>query len=192
VTAGDKRKNKVSLGILAGGQAMRLNGANKAFLRYEGEYLIQRIVNGLGTGFADSLVSARETDSRFNEMGLETVLDKREAFSGPLAGIEALLETVESDFLLTIPVDIKFMPVALIQSWLDQPCAPGMVLQDMNGLQPLLALWHVDSAKIVVSDALDQEQKSVQSVVTRLGMKTIQRTDFQIGNLNTPRDFETP
>jgi len=192
VKAGDKCNSKVSLGILAGGQALRLNGASKAFLRYEGEYLIQRIVNSLAKGFADHLVSARETDSRFNDMGLKPVLDKREAFSGPLAGIEALLETVESDFLLTIPVDIKFIPVELIQSWLDQPCTPGMVLQDMNGLQPLLALWHVDSAKIVVSDALDQDEKSVQSVVTRLSMKTIHRTDFQIGNLNTPLDFETP
>ena len=190
--AGDKCKNKISLGILAGGQALRLNGASKAFLRYEGEYLIQRIVNSLAKGFADHLVSARETDSRFNDMGLKPVLDKREAFSGPLAGIEALLQTVESEYLLTIPVDIKFIPVELIQSWLGRPCTTGMVLQDMNGLQPLLALWHVDSAKIVVSDALNQAEKSVKSVVTRLSMKTIQRTDFQIGNLNTPRDFETP
>ncbi len=184
--------DQISLGILAGGQATRLNGANKAFLRYENEYLVQRIVNRLNVGFVDRLISARENDSRFHEMGLKVVQDKREAFSGPLAGIEALLEATTSAFLLTVPVDIQFIPVEILLSWLVQPESPGMVLRDMNGLQPLLALWHVDSARIAVSDALNNQEKSVHSVTTRLNLKIIHRTDFQIGNLNTPQDFETP
>jgi len=67
-----------------------------------------------------------------------------------------------------------------------------MVLQDMNGLQPLLALWHVDSARIKVSNSLDRQEKSVQSVIKSLHFSITERTDFQIGNLNTPLDFETP
>lgn len=184
--------DQVSLGILAGGQASRLNGANKAFVRYENEFLVQRILNNLHSGFADSLVSTRENDSRFHEMGLKPVLDKREGFSGPLAGIEALLEATTSEFLLTIPVDIKYVPTELIRSWAERPASPGMVLHDLNGLQPLLALWHVDSARIAVSAALDRQEKSVNSVTKSLNLEIIHRTDFQIGNLNTPRDFETP
>lgn len=187
-----KSYEKISLGILAGGQASRLNGANKAFLRYENEYLVERILNRLNVGFLDRLVSTRENDARFNQLGLKPVLDKREAFSGPLAGIEALLEATNSEFLLTIPVDIKFVPTELILSWLDRPARPGKVLHDMNGLQPLLALWHVDSVKIAVSEALDRQEKSVHAVIENLRLKIIQRTDFQIGNLNTPRDFEIP
>lgn len=187
-----KLYDRVSLGILAGGQALRLQGADKAFLKYENEYLAQRILNKLNVDFADRFISSREVDIRFADMGLKAVLDKREAFSGPLAGIEALLEITESEFLLTIPVDIKFVPTDLLISWINKPETPGMVLQDQNGLQPLLALWHVEGAKIAVKEALKNNEKSVKSIITELKLNIIHRTDFQIGNLNTPQDFETP
>jgi len=184
--------HNVSLGILAGGQATRLKGADKAFLQYENQYLCRRILDRINVGFADRFISTRQIDFRFRAMDLVPVFDKREAFSGPLAGIEALLDACKSDYLLTIPVDLKYLPVDCICSWLDQPVAPGMVLQDMNGLQPLLALWHVDSARIKVSNSLDRQEKSVQSVIKSLHFSITERTDFQIGNLNTPLDFETP
>lgn len=187
-----KLYDSISLGILAGGRASRLNGADKAFLRYENDYLSQRILDRLEIGFADRLISTREADNRFQKMALIPVLDRREPFSGPLAGIEALLEAATGEYLLTVPVDIKYIPSELLLSWLEQPEYPGMVLHDMNGLQPLLALWHVASARIAVSNALDKQEKSVHSVISRLNFNIIQRTDFQIGNLNTPRDFETP
>lgn len=185
------RDHKTSLGILAGGRASRLNGADKAFLLYENEYLSHRILDRLNFDFVERFISTRQIDDRFSEMNIVPVLDKRDAFSGPLAGIEALLAVSKSEFLLTIPVDIKFVPIELLSSWLENPVCPGMVLHDMNGLQPLLALWHVDTARIPVSEALDKQEKSVHSVISRLNFNIIHHTDFQIGNLNTPLDFET-
>lgn len=182
---------RISLGILAGGRAARLGGADKAFLLYENEFLCQRILNSLGARFADQLISTRGHDPRFHEMNLRAVIDGREKFSGPLAGIEALLEATESEYLLTVPVDIKYLPAETIQEWLDNPESPGMVLRDMNGLQPLLALWHVSSAKIAVTQALDKQELAVHKVIEQLNYKVANCADVQIGNLNTPRDFET-
>ncbi len=184
--------DRISLGILAGGRASRLEGVDKAFARYENQYLSQRILNLLDVGFRETFISARGADERFAAMNLQAVFDTRSSFSGPLAGIEALLNATNSEYLLTIPVDIKFLPMDLIADWLDNPQSPGHVLHDMNGLQPLLALWHVRGARIAVKQALDMQEKAVHSVVSRLNFKVITRTDVDIGNLNTPRDFETP
>ena len=187
-----KHYDRISLGILAGGRASRLDGADKAFVRYQGEYLSQRILNMLGVGFRELYISTRQPDQRFDAMNLHAVLDSRDAFSGPLAGIEALLDACDTEYLLTIPVDVKYLPVELIAGWLDDPREPGTVLQDVNGLQPLLALWHVPGARIAVKEALDKQEKAVHPLIPRLNLNIVTRTDIQIGNLNTPRDFETP
>ena len=181
-----------SLGILAGGRGLRLDGANKAFIRHENEYLSQRILNRLDIRFAAQLISAREPDDRYIQMNLQPVFDSRPAFSGPLAGVEALLEATKTEYLLSMPVDIKTLPLDVIAQWLDTPERPGLVLQDSNGLQPLLALWHVVDALPAVKQALDRKEKAVHSVISQLNFKIIPRTDIQIGNLNTPKDFQSP
>lgn len=183
--------DNINLGILAGGRASRLNGADKAFIRYQNEYLSQRILSMLDLRFAQQLISARELDPRFIDMNLQPVLDSRPSFPGPLAGVEALLGASEGEYLLTLPVDVKYVPVDLIVEWLDKPERPGHVLQDANGLQPLFALWHVDSCRIPVRSALDEGITAVHSLITQLNFKISTRTDIEIGNLNTPRDFET-
>ncbi len=180
----------ISLGILAGGRGSRLNGADKAFIRYQNEYLSQRILNKLDARFAAQLISAREHDARYLPMNLEPVFDKRTAFSGPLAGIEALLQATKTEYLLSLPVDIKYLPRELIEQWLVTPERPGLVLQDANGLQPLFALWHVASSLSVVTQSLDQHAQAVHLVISQLNFKIITRADIQIGNLNTPEDFE--
>jgi len=109
----------ISLGILAGGRGSRLNGADKAFVRHEDKFLCERILDKLQMRFAGKYISARKPDERYAAMNINPVFDKRTAFSGPLAGIEALLDACESEYLLTIPVDIKNIPVRLIEQWLD-------------------------------------------------------------------------
>ena len=182
----------ISLGILAGGRGSRLNGADKAFVRYEDEYLSQRILNMLDTRFSAQLISAREPDLRYAQMNLVPVFDKRAAFSGPLAGIEALLEACKTQYLLTVPVDIKCLPHELITQWLDKPECPGLVLQDTNGLQPLFALWHVRTGLPIVKQSLDHHAQAVHLVISQLNFKIITHADIQIGNLNTSKDLESP
>jgi molybdenum cofactor guanylyltransferase len=186
-----KPYERFSLGILAGGRASRLNNADKAFAFYQDKYLCQRISDSLDSVFQDKFISAREPDERFGAMNLQPVFDKRSPFSGPLAGIEALLEASGKDFVFTIPVDIKYLPMQLILEWLDNPERPGMLLRDGQGLQPLFALWHTASCLPTVRQALDKEQKAVNAVLSKLNFKIIDRTDIQIGNLNTPEDFRT-
>ncbi|MEO8002153.1 MAG: molybdenum cofactor guanylyltransferase, partial [Arenimonas sp.] len=182
---------RISLGILAGGRGLRLHGADKAFVRHEDKFLCERILDKLTFHFAGRFISAREPDDRYTAMNVIPVFDKRRAFSGPLAGIEALLDACKSEYLLSIPVDIKNVPIELIMQWIDNPVQPGIQLHDGNGPQPLFALWHVDSCLSAVSQALERHENAVHSVLSKLNFKFINRADIQIGNLNTPEDFNT-
>lgn len=182
--------DNISLGILAGGRASRLEGANKAFLRYENEFLCQRIMRQCASTFASHFISIRDHDARYQEMQLLPVVDLRPDFMGPLAGIEAMMAKCNTAFLLTIPVDIKHIPTDIIHSWLAKPEMPGMVLRDSEGLQPLLSLWHIASSQSAVKAALDRQEKAVYSLISQLNFKISIHPDSQIGNLNTPQDFE--
>jgi molybdenum cofactor guanylyltransferase len=167
-----------------------MQGVNKAFLRYQDDFLCQRILKQCAATFASQWISVREADARYEAMQLSPVFDLRPDFTGPLAGIEALMANCETDFLLCIPVDIKNIPVEVICAWLAHPEKPGLVFQDNEGLQPLLSLWHIPSSQSAVKAALDRQQKAVYSLVSQLNFKISVHTDLQIGNLNTPQDFE--
>jgi molybdenum cofactor guanylyltransferase len=186
-------KQSCTLGLLAGGQARRLNGANKALLKYQDEYLFVRILRQLDCDFAEKLISTQQPHGEFSNHHLRAVFDNPQhtAFSGPLAGIEALMQACNTDWLLTLPVDIKRLPPRLITAWLCDLKTPGCVVLDENGMQPLCSLWHVPSCKPAVIDALDDSRLSVQRLIADLQLSQLKIAHFSVGNLNTPEDFET-
>jgi molybdenum cofactor guanylyltransferase len=182
-----------TLGLLAGGQARRLNGANKALLRYQDEYLFVRILQQLDFSFAEKLISTQQAHDEFAKHDLRSIFDNPQhtAFSGPLAGIEALMLSCKTDWLLTLPVDIKRLPQQLINACLLTLDVPGISASDENGMQPLCTLWHVPSCKQAVSIALNESRLSVRAVIEELALAQLKIANFSFGNLNTAEDFET-
>jgi molybdenum cofactor guanylyltransferase len=182
-----------TLGLLAGGQARRLNGANKALLKYQDEYLFVRILQQLNYPFAEQLISTQQDSDLFSKQGLRAVFDSPQhtAFSGPLAGIEALMHACKTPWLITLPVDIKRLPNDLISAWLTSLELPGCSAADANGMQPLCTLWHVPSCQDAVSQALDDSKLSVKELITELQLPQLKIAHFLFGNLNTQDDFET-
>jgi molybdenum cofactor guanylyltransferase len=182
-----------TLGLLAGGQARRLNGANKALLKYQDEYLFVRILKQLNYPFAEQCISTQQSNDEFSKYGLRAVFDNPQhtAFSGPLAGIEALMHACKTDWLMTLPVDIKRLPDSLISAWLCDIAIPGCTASDENGLQPLCALWHVPSCIAGISQALDDSRLSVKDIIVELQLSQLKIANFSFGNLNTQEDFET-
>jgi molybdenum cofactor guanylyltransferase len=182
-----------TLGLLAGGQARRLNGANKALLSYQDELLFVRILKQLDFSFAEKLISTQQAHDEFAKYDLRSIFDNPQhtAFSGPLAGIEALMLSCKTDWLLTLPVDIKRLPLQLINACLVSLDIPGTSAADQNGIQPLCTLWHVPSCKQAVSVALNESRLSVRAVIEELGLAQLTIAKFSFGNLNTAEDFGT-
>jgi molybdopterin-guanine dinucleotide biosynthesis protein A len=182
---------RITLGILAGGQALRLDGADKALRHYQGRPLAQRCLDALGDGFADRLASYNGSAAAELPAALRVVPDLRKGYPGPLGGIEALLAATTSEWLLTVPVDLVEIPVDLDQRL--RACVAdghGVAARDAEGSQPLVALWPVASSRAAVTAALDAGERTVHRVQHALGFASCDLSPLRLGNLNTPGDFD--
>lgn len=182
-------RNKASLGILAGGQGLRLGGADKAFLKVEGKLQLQRILDSMTAGFAGILVSYNDAPPLEHQWpDLQWVRDEREGFQGPLAGLEALLIRTQTPWLLTVPVDIAWPSRRIAGTLLAGK--GGRVIEDADGCQPLVALWPVAAALVAVRAALDHGDRAVHALLEPLGMERVSIAPQRIGNLNTTQDLD--
>ena len=186
-------RSAVTLGILAGGQATRLGGADKAWQPFAGVSLIERTLAALHGDCAAALASYNGPPAAMTRLGLRAVGDLRPGFPGPLAGIESLLDACSTDWLLIVPVDLRQIPDRLRETMLE--CAHmagegrGVFACDIEGMQPLVSLWPVRDAIPVVRLALDQGRASVRRLQEDLRFVQCQLAPFRFGNLNSPADF---
>jgi molybdopterin-guanine dinucleotide biosynthesis protein A len=184
-------RGHVALGILAGGQARRLGGADKALARHRGQTLAQGTLAALGDGFAHVLISYNGASAALLPAGARVVADLRAGFPGPLGGVEALLNATHADWLLTVPVDLADIPEHLVDRLLAACIGDnGVAVHDAEGEQPLVALWPVESSRAPVSAALNAGERGVHRVQQILNFGVCELSPLCLGNLNTPADFD--
>jgi molybdopterin-guanine dinucleotide biosynthesis protein A len=184
----------ITLGILAGGRGARLGGVDKALLEFRGQRLLDRS--------ADSFADPADSDSpvllsRAGDgvaatviTGFQNVPDLRSGALGPLAGLEALLAATRTRWLLTTPVDLCDVPSGLgprLRACSGQPLA--CVVRDVDGLQPLVALWPVRTSLPAVRRALDAGRLSVHGLLGELPHVELDIRPERLGNLNRTEDF---
>src|SRR5690606_36649233 len=80
-----------TLGLLAGGRATRLDGADKAWLERRGQAQVLRLAQRVEAEVDAVLVSANRDLERYASHGLAAIADRR-AGLGPLGGLEVLAD----------------------------------------------------------------------------------------------------
>lgn len=180
-------RGDVTLGILAGGRASRLGGRDKAWLQRDGVPQVLRIARRFAGECGTVLVSANRDLPRYPEHGLVAVED-RIADIGPLGGIEALASACETIWLMTIPVDIVDANDCLLRT-LATAGGNGAVAEDEEGLQPLVALYRLESMRDAVAASVDARAFSVQAMQARIPLPRLRFAGLRFGNLNTPGDL---
>ena len=182
-------QSEVTLGILSGGRAMRLGGVGKAWLLRGGMPQVLRWQRRFAAEVSGTLVSANRDFPRYTDAGLEAVADRVAGDAGPLAGLDALLARCATAWLLTLPVDLVGVNECLLPTLAAEAGHAGAFAIDDDGVQPLVALWHVARARGAVVAALAQANHSVQSAQQALGMHGVRFAGVRFGNLNTPADL---
>ena len=177
----------LTLGILAGGQATRLGGRDKAWLVRDGVAQVVRLARQFAPHCTEVLVSANRNLPRYAEHGLHARAD-RVARIGPMGGLEVLANACTSTWLLTVSVDVLQLPDTLLPR-LAQAGGEGAVSCDDDGLQPLVALYRVDALRPALAAALAAQQHSVRQMQTVLGLPHVLFSGVHFGNLNTPEDL---
>lgn len=87
-----------------------MGGANKALLKFQGEYLFTYAVANLRPHCQDILVNANDNAEVFADLGHRVIGDGRFLHMGPLAGILAALKAASSDMVLVAACDQLALP----------------------------------------------------------------------------------
>jgi molybdopterin-guanine dinucleotide biosynthesis protein A len=177
----------VTLGLLAGGRATRLGGADKAWLLRNGVPQVVRLAQRFAPEVDAILVSANRDASRHAANGLTVVAD-RIADIGPLGGLDALARACATRWLLTLPVDVVAVNDCLLPT-LAAAGGHGAYAVDDDGVQPLVALWPAATVRDALPQVLASRDRSVQALQAQLGMAAVRLAGVRFGNLNTPADL---
>lgn len=178
-----------TLGILAGGRATRLGGADKAWLTRGGLPQVQRWQRRFAAETAAVLVSANRNLSRYADACLQAVTDRAPGDLGPVAGLDALLDACGTAWLLTVPVDLVGVNECLLPSLWAARDGNGAYAIDDDGAQPLVALWRVEAVRPVVTRAIAEGKGAIHALQEELGMRGVRFAGVRYGNLNTPEDL---
>ncbi|WP_372602886.1 molybdenum cofactor guanylyltransferase MobA [Actibacterium sp.] len=135
--------------ILAGGQASRMGGRDKALLPLAGRPLLAHVLDRLEPQVARVALSAAGDAARFERFGLPVLKDAGNDPAGPLAGILAGLEfaaTQGADHIVTVAVDTPFFPGDLVPQLLlaaESAGTPIALAASHGNLHPVFGLWPV-------------------------------------------------
>jgi molybdopterin-guanine dinucleotide biosynthesis protein A len=138
--------------ILAGGQARRLGGGDKALVEVGGRPLLAHAIDRLAPQVSDIVINANGELSRFDSFGLPVVADKVAGFAGPLAGVLAGLEWAaanapDCDRVVTVATDAPFFPEDLVARLADAAASENADLAcaaSGGRNHPVFGLWPVD------------------------------------------------
>jgi len=182
--------------VLAGGKSSRM-GADKAFLEFQGQTLLERALTVLG--HVCPRVAIVGDCNRFSTFG--SVVEDVYAGCGPLAGIHAALATSPAELNLMLAVDMPFVSADLLSylfSAAEQSGAVVTVPRTGKGFQPLCAVYRREFAS-VAAGALKAKKYKIDRLFECLAIRIIEEAELKKAgfseqdffNINTPGDRRT-
>lgn len=101
-------------------------GTDKAFVRLAGKPLIRHVIDCLAPQVRRLAISSNAPARSFAEFGMPVLADIHTGFQGPLAGIHAGLSAFPDDVVVSVAVDLPFLPADLAtrlhDGWDGQRC----------------------------------------------------------------------
>ncbi len=134
--------------VLAGGRSSRM-GRDKAMLELAGKPLVEHAVLKLRRICAQVAVLSSSTEvGQFAPAVADLHPD-----CGPMSGLEAALNHASGDWSLVLPVDVPFLPTAMLYGWVQttlshaQQQGTRVALYTVDGVpQPTLVMLHREIA----------------------------------------------
>ncbi|MBI5699276.1 molybdenum cofactor guanylyltransferase [Candidatus Saganbacteria bacterium] len=150
----------MNLIILAGGKSSRL-GKDKAFVKFEGVPIIERILSVLGTLFGKCLI-VTNTPEKYADLGCRVVTDVYQGV-GPLGGLHAGLTASDSERNLVTACDMPLINQELVKYLINVKGQDAVVPVVKGFPEPLLAVY---SKKCL--PAIDKMIRGGQYKISRL------------------------
>lgn len=127
--------------ILAGGRSQRMGGRDKALLPLAGRPLIAHVIARLAPQVDALAINSNAPAAGFAAWGLPVLADQLCGYRGPLAGLHAAWRAYPDTAVVTVAVDLPFLPRDLVarlrQGWDQRRCR--YATQDGRHIVALLA-----------------------------------------------------
>lgn len=181
--------------ILSGGLSTRMGGLDKGLIGLNDQPMIAHIINKLKKQVGQIFISANHHEDDYGSFGYPVVKDFRDYFAGPLAGVEAVVEKIETPYLGVVPCDTPFFPSDLFSKLKhhmlsnDLKAAYAAVNDDKNQVHPLCCLIDADVSRSVI-DFLERGSSKAIDWLNEIGAKPVFfNNSFEFINLNRPEDW---
>lgn len=102
--------NQITGLILAGGKGRRVDYRDKGLLSWRGKPLIAHVCERIRPQVAELVISCNRNPDIYKQYAVTVVEDRRADFQGPLAGLEAALPTVSTEYVLVTTCDTPLIP----------------------------------------------------------------------------------
>ncbi len=183
--------------ILAGGQARRMGGGDKALLNLNGETLLDHAIARLAPQVNGLALNANGDATRFARFNLPVLADSIEGFAGPLAGILVGLDWAAdqgADSIVSVAVDTPFFPCDMVPHLLlagEGMKNPLVLAETTSGRHPTFGLWPV-ALRDDLRAALGGGLRKVVQWTDAHGARTayFPGPGDPFFNVNTPQDLE--
>jgi molybdenum cofactor guanylyltransferase len=182
--------------VIAGGQSLRMEGAEKSLIRLDGATLMERTLSRLRFQVDDVIINANGDALRFAETGVVVVPDQLVDVGSPLAGLDAVLVYGAAqgfDAVVTVPSDAPFLPLDLVQRLLKAGEISGAAIaHSAQQDHYLTGIWTTAMAKSLRQLIENEGLKRVQDFVTRAQAEKVVWSHLPhdpFFNINTPEDF---
>jgi molybdopterin-guanine dinucleotide biosynthesis protein A len=179
--------------LMAGGASTRM-GQPKALIDYQGLPLWRFQANKLLSLQPSELLISAPMHLQFEE-GPWKIIHDRQADLGPLAGLDAALNVVSTDYLVVLAVDMPAITIPFLQRLAGYVDGKGIV-PELDGFYHGLVAVYPTKIHPIVRQILLSDDRSLQHLVKKARtddlveiylVKDCERPLFQ--NLNSPSDF---
>ena len=135
--------------ILAGGQAKRMGGKDKALIKLQNRTLLSHVLEKI-SGYASPVgLNINKNQEKFTKFNYPILKDKIEGYLGPLSGIFTAInwaKEINEDWVLTLPCDTPYLPKNLIPRFiklaLDLDKNFDVIsVKCNNQVHPVIGLW---------------------------------------------------
>ena len=177
--------------ILAGGRSRRMQGQDKALLAVQGETLLAHVIHRLRPQVDALALNSNAAADTFSAYGLPVIPDRLPGFLGPLAGIHTGLLRYPEDYLVTVAVDLPFLPADLVTRLRSGLESKSCTYASDRERHALALLWRPGTAALV-EDYLQRGGRSLKDFLAAHGQPVQFDRPQDRGlfcNINTPEDL---
>jgi molybdopterin-guanine dinucleotide biosynthesis protein A len=186
--------------VLAGGQARRMGGGDKALIRIGEATILDRVLQRLSPWCTGIILNANGDPERFTPFGLPVIPDSVQGFAGPLAGILAGLDWLaedapETEWLVSVPGDCPFLPhdlVPRLHAARREAGTPLACAQSGDWRHPVVGLWQVALRDDLRRALVDEDLRKIEVWTARHGIALAAWPSEPVDpffNVNTPADL---